>query len=163
MPIEKILVICYYGFNNTKGKVFMEENRETQNELEQVKENEVATANNKSTFLLVWKIVVAVLYVIITALLVWGLVDALIKLNTPVPDGKVNFNGLGFAIFLVIIVLVFGTIAYAINVITSIVGLVISRKKGADKGTKIYFIVFIFLPIITEILLFIIGRALGSG
>ncbi len=141
----------------------MEEYKTNQSELEQIQNNDVAPVQNKKKFLLVWKIIVAVLYAAITGFLVWSLFDALASLNDSVPEGQLNFNGLGYGLYLIIVVLILGSIVYAVNAILSIVGLVVSVKKDAGIGTKIYFIIFIVLPIITEIIIFIVAKALGTN
>ncbi|MBR2498356.1 MAG: hypothetical protein IKB67_01400 [Clostridia bacterium] len=134
------------------------------NEMELEQNNKKAPVNNKKTFLLVWKIIVGVLYAGITAFLVWGLIDALSGLNAPPPQsGQIDTAGLGFALYLVLVVLILGSCAYIANAIFSIIGLVVASKNKANKGTKIYFIVFIALPIITEIVIFLLGKALGAN
>ena len=141
----------------------MEDYKAKQDQVVEEQTSVINPVKNKNTFLLVWKIIVGALYITITAFLMWGLIDALNGLNTPVPDGQMNLNGLGFALFLIIVVLILGTGAYLINVILSIVGLVVSIKKQAGVGTKLYFILFIVLPIITEIVIFVLGKLLGAN
>ena len=94
----------------------------------------------------------------------WGLIDALSGLNAPPPQsGQIDTAGLGFALYLVLVVLILGSCAYIANAIFSIIGLVVASKNKANKGTKIYFIVFIALPIITEIVIFLLGKVLGAN
>ena len=141
----------------------MEELKAKQTELEQSEENQSVSVDKKNKLIFVLKIIVAIIYFAMTAFLTWGLIDALATLNAPVPEGQMNFNSLGMAVYLVVIVLIMGLAVYSTNMVLSIVGLVLSNKKKASKGTKIYFIVFIILPVITEILFFMLGLLLGSN
>ena len=141
----------------------MEELKAKQTELEQSEENQSVSVDKKNKLIFILKIIVAIIYFAMTAFLAWGLIDALATLNAPVPDGQMNFNGLGFAVYLIVVVLLIGSSVYAVDVVLSIIGLITCKKKGASKRDKIYFIVFILLPIITEILFFALGAVLGSN
>lgn len=113
----------------------------------------------KSVFLIVWQVIVALLFISVTAFLTFLFLDVI---NAPPPDeGSIDGRGLGLAVFIILAVII-GGIGYIANVVTSIVGIVVSvmnRKKGTCGIIPlIYFIVFTILPIITFIFWMIVPR-----
>ncbi len=118
----------------------------------------ITPIKKKNTLLIVLQVIVAVLFVGLTAFLVGGLIN---EINTPPAntENTIDLSGLGLALYLIIVIILIGGAGYLLNTILSIVGLIISlskRKDGVGKGTIIYFIIFIALPIITEALLILL-------
>ena len=154
----------------------MEENRKVELNLEnEIKEeqtnvDEVLIGNQtdaaaivpkkKSVFLIVWQVIVALLFISVTAFLTVLFLDVI---NAPPPDkNTIDGRGIGLAVFLIFFVPAIGGIGYIANVVTSIVGIVVS-VMNREKGTcgimpLIYFIVFTILPIITFIFWMIVPR-----
>ena len=118
------------------------------------------TKPKKSLAVLIFQIVTAVLFVVTTALMVWSVVSGYVSdLNN---ESGWKFGKLGMALALII----YGVSGYGATVITSIVGLVLSctkkRKSITTKGQKIYFIVFIVLPIIAWLVTLIVIRLIPT-
>ncbi len=109
--------------------------------------------NGKSKFLTALKIIFSVIYLAVTIWLVWGLVDIAIS-----PSGV---NSLDVALYLVFIVLIFGSIGYILSLIPAIIGLIYSSVKKLGKGNIISFIIAVILPIITEAILIIVCNLLA--
>lgn len=140
---------------NRKGEfeINFEEQPQTYYE-SQISENETViaspTAKKKNVFLIVWKIVVALIYVLVTAFIAYLLIDAL---NTPPPQqGQIDGRGFALAAF-IILAIIFGLIGYLANVITSIIGIIVSsshkKQQKCGNGSIVYFVIFTFLPIIS--------------
>lgn len=100
--------------------------------------------------LLVPRIISAVLYVLVTAFLVYSLIDSLNSNNV----------SLSIALYLSIIVIIFGSISYGVCIIFSFVCFIIAmvKRKTLTKATPIYFAIFTALPILTEFLLIVICK-----
>lgn len=113
------------------------------------------TPKKKSVFLIVWQVIVALLFISVTAFLTFLFLDVI---NAP-PPVKNTIDGRGLVIILAIII---GGIGYLANVITSIIGVVVSvvsrKKETCGIIPLIYFIVFTILPIITFIFWMIVPR-----
>ena len=112
----------------------------------EVTEDIQPTKPKKSLAVLILQIVTAVLFALTTAVIIWSVVSGYVSdLNN---ESGWKFGKLGMALALII----YGVSGYGATAITSIVGLVLSctkkRKSITTKGQKIYFIVFIVLPII---------------
>lgn len=91
------------------------------------------------------KIISALVYFLMTAFLAIVLVDIILNPG--------DLPGLGFALFLIIFVLIIGSIGYAITLILSVIGSVLAAKSlplGGKKSTLVFFIVFSILPVVTE-------------
>ncbi len=91
------------------------------------------------------KIISALLYFLMTAFLTVILIDIILNPG--------DLPGLGIALFLIIFVLIIGSIGYGITVILSIVGAILSAKRmplGGRKSNLIFFTVFSILPVVTE-------------
>ncbi len=101
----------------------------------------------KHTSLLVLKIIFLIAHVLISAFLIISMFDSLSSAN---PE-------LSLALYLALIVIIFGTIGYAVCLILAIVGLIISIVKKS-KNNIIVFTIFMFLPILTEFLIIIITK-----
>lgn len=99
--------------------------------------------------LLVFKILFIVAYVLMTAFLVWNFIDALNSENV----------GLSLALYLALIVIIIGSIGYIVCLTLAIIGLIISIIKKT-KPNIITFIIFTFLPIITEAIIIIITTSI---
>lgn len=107
----------------------MEENRKDQLNFE----SETITAitpKKKSVFLIVWQVIVALLFISVTAFLTFFFLDVI---NAPPPDeGSIDGRGFGLVGFIFLAIII-GGIGYLANIITSIVGIVVSvmnREKG---------------------------------
>ena len=103
------------------------------------------------------KIVWAVIFIAITAWMIWGLADVLAS------KGQKGW-GIGLALYLTLIVMVFGSIGYVIDIIIAIVGVVLSVRnlnETTSKKTLISFIVMAVLPIVVEATLIITCKLLA--
>lgn len=103
------------------------------------------------------KIVWAVIFIAITAWMIWGLADVLAS------KGQKGW-GIGLALYLTLIVMVFGSIGYVIDIIIAIVGVVLSVRNlnaTTSKKTLISFIVMAVLPIVVEATLIITCKLLA--
>ncbi len=103
------------------------------------------------------KIVWAVIFIAMTVWMAWGLVDVLVS------KGQKGWE-IGLAIYLTFMVITFGSIGYAIDLIVAIVGVVLSFKnlnETTSKKTLISFIVMAVLPIIVEATLIITCKLLA--
>ncbi len=117
---------------------------------------EVNKRNKLSLTSEIFKYIVIGLYVLLTGFLAYALISAY---KEEIAVEEEMFNGLGFALAFVIFGIIFGGIGYAIIVILSIIGLVISLKDKLNKNrglNNICFILGIILPIITEIVIIIL-------
>ncbi len=110
-------------------------------------------SENRSIFLTILKILSAVFYALVTAYLVYGLIDVLSS------GGNVS---LGIAVYLTFSVIILGSIGYIITLIPAIIGLISSIAKEAGLFSILYFVVFILLPIITEGVIIIICQSYAS-
>ncbi len=106
----------------------------------------------KSKFVKALKIIYAIIYLAVTVYLVWGLLDIVIH--------PVDNMALSTALYLSIVVIIFGTIGYIISVVVALVGLFVSIGKKEPKGSIIYFIVATLLPVLTEAIIIIICKLL---
>lgn len=100
-------------------------------------------SNTKSKLLTTLKVIYLIIYIALTAYLVWGLLDIVI---TPSSNPSLEV-----AVYLTIVVIIIGGIGYIVSLIPAIIGLIYSIVKRAGKGNIIFFIVAIILPIISEI------------
>lgn len=117
---------------------------------------EVNKRNKLSLTSEIFKYIVIGLYVLLTGFLAYALISAY---KEEIAVEEEMFNGLGFALAFVIFGIIFGGIGYAIIVILSLIGLVISLKDKLNKNrglNNICFILGIILPIITEIVIIIL-------
>ena len=108
----------------------------------------------KKPNLLPIKIITAILYLAITVFFVIALIGCL--------DEK--YVNLSLAIFLILL-LVYGSIAYLIEIILAIVGLVkgvAKWKKGGSIFDFLFFLAFIILPIVTELALIIVAKIIAN-
>lgn len=121
----------------------------------------------KTNRLIVLRVLTAVVFAIVTALLLWWYIDVL---STPVvsePTNGITINqrSLALAFFIVIGLIIVGGIGYVVNLGLAITGLIISsikyKKQTTTIGTLIYFIVFTALPILVEGIFFILVYAIG--
>lgn len=111
----------------------------------------------KSKALTALKIIWAILIVAITAFLVWGAVDTFIQESNN--DG--SFQGLGIALYLIYFVMILGSIGYGVTVIIAIAGLIVSIVKKY-KGSSVFFIFAIIIPVVTEFLIIYLCKILSD-
>ena len=99
-----------------------------------------------------FKIILTVLYIVITGFLLFAFIDALNKTGEHVQ--------LGIALTYAIVVILFGGIAYGVSLVLGLIGLIISaigvKRNYSSIGTLVYFIVFTALPIVTYLLMIFI-------
>ena len=112
----------------------------------EVTEDIQPTKPKKSLAVLILQIVTAVLFALTTAVIIWSIISGVVSdMNN---ESGWKLGKLGMAIILII----YGILGYGATAITSIVGLVLccskKFKSTTTKGQKIYFIVFIALPIV---------------
>ena len=95
---------------------------------------------NKAKRFLPLKVIIAVIFAVVTIFLIWTFLDVF-------DDSNVN---LSFGVWLAIIHIIIGGIAYGVNVILSLIGLILTlvKVKPIRKGQVVYFVVFIALPVI---------------
>ena len=117
-----------------KEKANVLENREN--------ENNVAPKKFKA-IKIIWLVVMG----LITALLVWGLIDVV-----GVEEG--SKKGLAVAAYLIIMVIILGGIGYGACFLIGIVGTIVTAvnlKKGlTTKGTLVWFVLMIIIPALLE-------------
>lgn len=106
----------------------------------------------KSKFLLALKLVFALIYIGLTIWLAWGLIDVV---ATPSEN-----TSLSVALYLSFVIIIFGVIGYAIALIPAIIGLIATIIKR-DRGNIIFFLCAVVLPIITEVVFILLGKALA--
>ena len=100
------------------------------------------------------KIILSVLYVLITGLLIYALIDGYYdELNSA---DSMNAYGLVVAF----IVLIIGGISFAVVSVISLIMLIIGLFR---KDSVKFYVYGFFLPIITELILVIIGFILNSN
>ena len=103
----------------------------------------------KKVKLLPLRIIGAILYILITAFFAYMLIDMLID--------KPQNLGLSLAVYLVLL-LTYGSIAYGVDLILFLVGLIISlakRKKENAKGSIIFFALLVGFILVTYLTLFL--------
>lgn len=96
------------------------------------------------------RIVTMVFYLAIACFLLYQLTDCAIKMYHKDPT-----SGLNLALFLIIFVLVWGSIANLVPTVMAIVGAVLSKKRmnaRGEKGAPAYFTVMAILPYATELI-----------
>jgi hypothetical protein len=101
------------------------------------------------------KIASIITYVLLNAFLVYSTADAIYDLLHPV-EGVVQLPGLGFAIVVVII----GGIGNVAISLFSLIGLIlgiINKHSATRKKNIILFLIGMLLPILTEMILILIG------
>ncbi|MBQ9756036.1 MAG: hypothetical protein IJV99_00385 [Clostridia bacterium] len=102
------------------------------------------------------KVLSAIIYLVVTAFLIYGLIGCL-------DDKKVKVS---LAFYLTFSVIIFGSIGNIISTIVSLVGLIISiikRKNGGSMADVIYFIVMVILPALTEIVIILITKGISKN
>ena len=110
---------------------------------------DTALTPTKKVKLLPLKIIGAILYILITAFFAYMLIDMLID--------KPQNLGLSLAVYLVLL-LTYGSIAYGVDLILFLVGLIISlakRKKENAKGSIIFFALLVGFILVTYLTLFL--------
>lgn len=110
---------------------------------------DTALSPTKKVKLLPLRIIGAILYILITAFFAYMLIDMLID--------KPQNLGLSLAVYLVLL-LSYGSIAYGVDLILFLVGLIISlakRKKENAKGSIIFFALLVGLILVTYLTLFL--------
>lgn len=99
-------------------------------------------SNKKSKLLATLKVIYLIIYLALTVYLAWGLVDIVI---TPSSN-----QSLEIAVYLTFMVIMIGGIGYIVSIIPALIGLIACITKRAGKGSIIFFIVAVLLPIISE-------------
>ena len=110
------------------------------------------TRDSKIAILTALKIITAIFYVIVTAVLLYGLIDLLVA-----PSENFSF---ALGLYLAIIVIILGFIGYIITLVPAVIGLIYSIVKKSGKANVIYFLVFSLLPILTEATFIIVCKLL---
>ncbi len=106
---------------------------------EQVVESEIEVQPKKKK-MLAFKIIIPILYALVTFFTVWMIVDLAITLNN-----AEGLEGLGVAIVLMVflpLLIVGAAIALVISLPALIISIVLFAKKKTSLGTMIYFIIF---------------------
>ena len=117
-------------------------------------EVEVETPPKTPTFK-VLKIITAVFYGLVVAFLIATFIDAILSY-----DPTNSWSGLGFAVYLVVVILVIGSCANFVPTVLAVIGIILSVKKrsqGCPKSTTTFFIVFAILPYLTEAVVFAVS------
>lgn len=97
----------------------------------------------------VLKILYAVIYIAVTAYLVYGFLDIVIS-----PSENVSLE---LAVYLTFSVIIIGGIGYIISLIPAIIGLISSIVSG-EGGNVLFFIIAVILPIVSEFVLITITK-----
>lgn len=127
-------------------------------DLSRPEENDALPKKPKFTVL---KIITAVFYALIVLFFVATFIDTVLSY-----DPNAQFTGLGFAVYLIVIVVYIGSIANAVPTILSVIGIILSvkkRSKGCPVSTTVFFIVFAILPYLTELLTFLISNLIFTN
>lgn len=98
------------------------------------------------------RIATMIFYVAITCFLLYQLTDCAIKMHHNDPT-----SGLNLALFLIVFVLVWGSIANLVPTVLAIVGAILSKKRmtaRGETGVPVYFTVMSILPYATELVVF---------
>ena len=124
---------------------------------EMVKENVI----NKSKAVLVFQLITAVLYAVLTIFIIGSFFESVVLVDKNEP-----YVGVGIALYLVIFVMIFGGSGAILTAVMSLIGLIVGlnkRKKGffVSKGKIAYFIVFIILPILTVAIIGILTKLMA--
>ncbi len=96
----------------------------------------------KKKKMLAFKIIIPILYALVTFFTVWMIIDLAITLNN-----AEGLEGLGVAIVLVVflpLLIIGAAIALVLSLPALIISIVLYAKKKASLGTMIYFIIFTF-------------------
>jgi len=109
--------------------------------------------NKIITFL---KILTAVIYVAVTLCIFIELIDIIRQIPLVQTVDEISDLSVRLSVFLLLHVMFLGYGGCFFSVSLSIAGLIASVKKKAGKSSVIYFIVFIVLPILTEVTFLII-------
>ncbi|MBE5742277.1 MAG: hypothetical protein E7360_03025 [Clostridiales bacterium] len=99
----------------------------------------------------VFKIISAVIYGLITLFLLITFFDTVFSNS--------ENKGLSLAVYLAIILIAVGGIAYVVNMAVTLIGFIITAvniKNGIKKSNLVYFLIFTVLPIFTEAILILI-------
>ncbi len=126
--------------------------------MEELKENSVCTTESSQTVTYkkytVLKVLAIVFYALTLIYLIYGAIDVAV---IPVEESA---RGIALAAYLTFGVIISGCIGFAVSIVISFVGGILSLigyKKGNVKlSTVILFAVFVFLPVITEALFIVI-------
>ena len=100
----------------------------------------------KKKKMLAFKIIIPILYAIVTLFTVWMIIDLAITLNN-----AEGLEGLGVAIVLVVflpLLIIGAAIALVLSLPALIISIVLYAKKKASLGTMIYFIAFFVYGVI---------------
>ena len=124
---------------------------------EMVKENVI----NKSKAVLVFQLITAVLYAVLTIFIIGSFFESVVLVDKNEP-----YVGVGIALYLVIFIMIFGGSGAILTAVMSLIGLIVGlnkRKKGffVSKGKIAYFIVFIILPILTVAIIGILTKLMA--
>ena len=110
--------------------------------------NEKKTCGNY----LALKIISVIIYVATTAFLLIELFSIAAK-----PDQASRAVSLVF--YIAILLTIFGSAGYLVSTVLSLIGLILTAvrcEKGQKKGQLIFFIITAILPVLTEVILFIV-------
>lgn len=111
---------------------------------------ETGGAKKKREDYLPLRIVTMAFYVVIVCSFLYELTECAIKMHN-----HDQTSGLNLVLFLIVFVLLYGSIANLIPTVLAIVGAVLSKKRmkaRGEKGTPVYFTVMSILPYATELL-----------
>ena len=97
------------------------------------------------------KILYSVLFVAVTAFLVYGLLDIVIS-----PSENASLE---LALYLTFNVIIIGSIAYIITLIPAIIGLISSIVAG-EGGNIVFFIIAVLLPFIAEFIIITVSKSI---
>lgn len=130
--------------------------------MNELKENSVCTTENSQTVIYkkytVFKVLAIVFYALTLIFLIYGAIDV------AVIPAEESSRGIALAAYLMFFVIILGCIGFAISIVFSFVGGILSLigyKKGNVKcSTVIFFAISVFLPVITEVLFIVIAQHL---
>lgn len=100
----------------------------------------------------VYALIVLALYLAATAF--FGI--SLATTVAGIPEGG---STLGLGIFLAVVVLIIGCIVYGFITLLALIGLVVAIKKKRPMSRRLFYVVMLLLPAVTEVVLMLVGMA----
>lgn len=130
--------------------------------MNELKKNSVCTTENSQTVIYkkytVFKVLAIVFYLLTLIYLIYGAIDVVV---IPVEESA---RGIALAAYLTFGVIILGGIGFAISIVFSFVGGILSligyKKGNVKSSTVIFFAALVLLPVITEVLFITIAPQL---
>lgn len=104
-----------------------------------------------------FKVLSILLIIAVTAFLTWMFIDVLNDAKTNTDN---SFQGLGWAVFIIIGLAYFGGIGGGVALVSALIGLICTLAtcpKGERKGQVWFFVVLMIIPILIEALFYVLA------